>query len=80
MLIKRHIKILFVGDPAQLPPVLESDTPVFKKVRFRASLTEVVRHDSDILNIATEARNTILIPNYKISFKTYINSDTVYNR
>lgn len=40
----RSAKVLFVGDPAQLPPVGESmESPVFSMVEMRAPLTEVVR-------------------------------------
>ena len=41
---KRNARVLFVGDPAQLPPVGEAmESPVFSMVDLRAPLSEVVR-------------------------------------
>ena len=54
------IKFLFVGDPAQLPPVGEEMSPVFALYCDKTTLTEVVRHDNQILEIATHIRKAIV--------------------
>lgn len=51
-------KVLYVGDPAQLPPVKEALSPVFK-VERNFTLRQVVRYDSAILNVATFLRTAI---------------------
>lgn len=41
-------KILFVGDPAQLPPVGESqESPVFRDIQLKFRLSEIVRQAAD---------------------------------
>jgi exodeoxyribonuclease-5 len=51
-------RLVFVGDPAQLPPVGEPTSPVFAMGRAAAvSLTEVVRHQGPVLQLATGLRN-----------------------
>lgn len=60
----RKLRVLFVGDPAQIPPVKEDDSPLFKaEVAMeygikQYSLTQVMRQamDSPILRFATELR------------------------
>jgi len=41
--IRGRAKIVFVGDPAQLPPVNEDLSPVFRLVGLRWSLSKIVR-------------------------------------
>ena len=55
---RRIGKVLFVGDPAQLPPVKEDLSPVFK-IERSFTLKEVVRYDNSILNVATRLRECI---------------------
>ncbi|MEY4297258.1 MAG: hypothetical protein RLZZ423_437 [Cyanobacteriota bacterium] len=51
-------RLVFVGDPAQLPPVGEATSPVFAMGRAAsACLTEVVRHQGPVLQLATGLRN-----------------------
>jgi exodeoxyribonuclease V len=51
-------RLVFVGDPAQLPPVGEAESPVFAMGRAAgACLTEVVRHQGPVLQLATGLRN-----------------------
>ena len=51
-------RLVFVGDPAQLPPVGEPQSPVFALSRAAsACLTEVVRHQGPVLQLATGLRN-----------------------
>ena len=50
-------RLVFVGDPAQLPPVGEELSPVFALKRSQgASLSEVVRHQGPVLRLATGLR------------------------
>ncbi len=53
------IKFLFVCDDAQLPPVGETISPVLSLDCQNVQLTEVVRHDNQILEIATHVRRSI---------------------
>lgn len=41
--VPAHLPVLFVGDPYQLPPVRETESPVFKLVPNHSELTEIVR-------------------------------------
>ncbi len=51
-------RLVFVGDPAQLPPVGEEQSPVFSMGRaVSAALTEVVRHQGPVLQLATGLRH-----------------------
>lgn len=52
------IKFLFMGDPAQLPPVGELRSPIWT-IDQRASLTKVMRHDNQILELATRLRGVV---------------------
>ncbi len=50
-------RLVFVGDPAQLPPVGEPNSPVFAMQRScSASLTQVVRHQGPVLQLAAGLR------------------------
>ncbi len=50
-------RLVFVGDPAQLPPVGEAVSPVFALGRvMRADLRQVVRHQGPVLRLATGLR------------------------
>jgi exodeoxyribonuclease-5 len=50
-------RLVFVGDPAQLPPVGESVSPVFALGRAsRATLSQVVRHQGPVLRLASGLR------------------------
>jgi exodeoxyribonuclease-5 len=54
-------RLVFVGDPAQLPPVGEASSPVFGLKRAcTAELREVVRHQGPVLHLATGIRNGAL--------------------
>lgn len=52
------VKFLFMGDPAQLPPVGELRSPIWR-IKTGASLTQVMRHDNQILELATRLRNVV---------------------
>ncbi len=54
-------RLVFVGDPAQLPPVGEALSPVFALARGqRAALTQVVRHHGPVLRLASGIRSGAL--------------------
>ncbi|NDG75468.1 MAG: damage-inducible protein [Synechococcaceae bacterium WB8_1B_136] len=54
-------RLVFVGDPGQLPPVGEPQSPVFAMGRAVAvQLTEVVRHQGPVLQLATGLRTGLL--------------------
>lgn len=50
-----RIKFLFLGDPAQLPPVGELHSPIWG-TQLGSKLLTVVRHDNQILELATRLR------------------------
>ena len=57
-----NCKIIFVGDPGQLTPVMSSDTPAFNMPGVRSTvLSEVVRQakGNPIIDLATKFRNTV---------------------
>lgn len=51
-----NVKVIFMGDPAQLPPVGEKSSQVFVEIKNKAVLTKVERHDNQILTLATRIR------------------------
>ena len=53
------LKFLFMGDAAQLPPVKELISPVWKLDCPQASLTRVMRHDNQILELVTRIRDKV---------------------
>ena len=54
-------RLVFVGDPAQLPPVGEASSPVFGMGRaVTAVLKEVVRHQGPVLRLAQGIREQAL--------------------
>jgi len=63
---KKDLKVIFMGDTAQIPPVLEMSSPVFdadvqeEDGIMTGQLTQIVRQKSDnpILEIATKLRDT----------------------
>jgi ATP-dependent exoDNAse (exonuclease V) alpha subunit len=52
----QRTQILFVGDPAQLPPVNEQESACFRQIYHKAELTEVVRYGGAIGVIAEDIR------------------------
>lgn len=63
VLCKRQTRVLFVGDPAQLPPVeaREAESPTFSQVSLQVTLSEVVRQaaDSPIIKLSMLLRHAI---------------------
>ncbi len=60
-------KVIFVGDPAQLPPINENEPTVMNSdlITRSSSLTEVVRYDGDLARIAETVRNGQFDYNFK---------------
>jgi exodeoxyribonuclease-5 len=52
------VKVLYVGDPAQLNPIGEETSPIWTMPN-QILLTEVVRYDNQILNLATHLREQV---------------------
>lgn len=58
---RRNIKLLFIGDTGQLPPVGEDESAALTLNNARTfELTEVVRHGGPILDLAIETGNLML--------------------
>ncbi|MDO8340814.1 MAG: AAA family ATPase [Candidatus Woesebacteria bacterium] len=63
-----QIKVLVLGDPAQLPPVGEQASPIWS-LTLRSHLTKVMRHDNSILDLATRLRDQVdrIAPTIKLT-------------
>jgi exodeoxyribonuclease-5 len=57
-LLRKCKRLLYVGDPAQLPPINEDISPAFKVAR-KFTMTEVIRFDGALIKIATMLRERI---------------------
>ena len=68
------VRFLFMGDPCQLPPVKEERSPVMD-VAVIAELTKVMRHDNQILKLATTIRSKIGHPAPSITLANDNNGD-----
>lgn len=55
------VKFIFLGDTAQLPPVGEAASEIWTVPEF-AELTRVIRHDNQILALATRIREEVFKP------------------
>ena len=57
-----HFKVIFLGDPLQLPPPSSDsgESPVFEKGYPTFLLTDVIRHEGDILNFVMAIRQAIV--------------------
>lgn len=67
--IEWNVKFLFMGDPAQLPPVGETSSPVWK-VSNTAELTTVMRYGNSMLDLATSIRKVVDHPFPSIKVET----------
>lgn len=59
---KTKMKVIFICDLAQLPPVGELVSPVALLQCPKVELTKVVRHDNEILGVSTHIRSYIDTP------------------
>ena len=55
------IKYIVLGDPAQLPPINEDESQVWSMCTQQFTLTKVQRHDNQILQLASQLRDTVLL-------------------
>jgi exodeoxyribonuclease-5 len=61
------VRVIYVGDPAQLPPVGEKFSPVWnitKNEECKAFLKKVMRNDNQLLALATEIRSCMMNRNF----------------
>ena len=66
--LRARVRVIFVGDPAQLPPVGELSSPVWtctKNPDCGIVMTEVMRNDNELLALATELRGCIKNKTYE---------------
>lgn len=63
------VPFIFMGDPAQLPPVGESRSPVFK-IEKKFTLTKVLRYGNSMLDLATRIREVVDHPFPSIKIQT----------
>jgi hypothetical protein len=64
-------KIIFIGDPAQLPPVNEESQIFLTKYIPTYELTEIMRYKGKIVELANKVRDLVFDSNTKIKFKDY---------
>ena len=67
---RTECKVLFVGDPAQLPPVGEERSRTWKATedkKCRAFLKQIMRYDNELLALATAIRDSIEEQDFRIS-------------
>lgn len=67
--IEANLRFVFSGDPFQLPPVGEAESLVWKLPQ-RASLTEVMRHDNQILRLVTGIRTAMSQPIMNVDIRS----------
>lgn len=63
------VPFLFMGDPAQLPPVGETATPVWK-IEEQSNLVTVMRYGNSMLDLATAIRKVVDHPCPSIKIET----------
>jgi exodeoxyribonuclease-5 len=61
-IIEAGIPILYAGDASQLKPVNEDSLSATFKTPLKYKLTEILRHDGAILNLATKIRTMKYLP------------------
>lgn len=66
---KWSLKVIFMGDPAQLPPVKENESMALQGPNA-VELTDVKRHDNQILELVTEIRKVIWSPAPSINIRS----------
>lgn len=66
---KWKVPFIFMGDPAQLPPVGEITSPIWK-IENGYALTKVLRYGNSMLDLATSIRNVVDNPFPSIKIET----------
>ncbi len=69
-----RLKVVFMGDPCQLPPVGEEASPIWA-FEQGAFLTRVMRHDNQILKLVTAIRVSVGVFNPSIIIKSDNNGE-----
>lgn len=65
------LKVIFMGDEAQLPPVGEATSPIWKEPNATVSkLFRVMRHDNQILTLVTSIRESVFHFSPNITIKS----------
>lgn len=74
---KRNVKVICMGDPAQLPPVNEPESPVFTQISAQAELTEIMRsqNENPISTMIQTAREQVFNQNYPLPIQSNFSSD-----
>jgi len=67
------VKFIFMGDPAQIPPVGEERSVIWDKCDVVCELSKVMRYDNQILKLATHLRSQV--DHHTPSFKRAIDND-----
>jgi hypothetical protein len=67
--INFKLPYIFMGDPAQLPPIGELRSPAFK-IENKFTLTKVLRYGNSMLDLATRIRNVVDSPFPSIKIET----------
>lgn len=68
---EQKIKFIFMGDPAQLPPVKEKGSPIWTlRDGLASKLERVMRHDNQILTLATALRKVVDHPAPRITLES----------
>src|SRR5690606_10270143 len=80
MIMNLNNKILFSGDPAQLPPVNEQVSDIFNKKINSFTMEQVVRNKHhNVVALSNDVRELLNSPNYSIKiFKFNIPNSGVY--
>lgn len=55
-----RLKVIFMADPLQLPPIGEDESVIFSTIADQYELTKVERHDNQILKLTMEIRAAII--------------------
>ncbi len=89
-IVNSHVKIIYVGDPAQLPPVNQTDSTIFNKSIRKLTLDKIIRtSNNQIMELSGDHRKWIFskkdadIPNVfkyqceKINIYSTQNKETV---
>lgn len=68
---EQGIPFIFMGDPAQLPPVGENASPIWRLrgTCNHSALTKVMRHDNQILEFVTRVRKVVDHPVPTVAFR-----------
>ncbi|GFE68782.1 ATP-dependent RecD-like DNA helicase [Chroococcus sp. FPU101] len=74
---KRNVKVICMGDPAQLPPVHEIESPVFTAISAQAELTQIMRNQTEnpISTMIQTAREQVFTQNCSLVINSNFSCD-----